>query len=158
MNRESQPRYPAAVREKRGLAAGLTEQLLERLSPHFDELARKPPGSDPVLQMAQQHGFLPLVADMGGVAGLMPDGTVVEMVWDDERPQPVGSLRWQDVVLLVGAKRYPELLVLIPARPRGAEACANCGGTGTFMAGDKKIADIICSCGGLGWIPDWWER
>ena len=59
--------------------------------------------------MAAAHGFLPLVADLGGVAGLSSDGTVVEMGWDDSAPRPVVSRRLRDLALLQGATRYVEI-------------------------------------------------
>jgi len=91
-------------------------------------------------------GALPLYSDVGGCLALRPDGRVVQIVW--EKPELSfgdAATKWRTVALVNGAKTYPELRELLPARPAGAPTCGNCDGRGTIESG------IICGvCFGLG--------
>lgn len=49
--------------------------------------------------------------------------------------------------------KYPELKLLIPQRPVDALECPECEGSGGFGHLDPAVRDVICSCGGLGWVP-----
>jgi hypothetical protein len=56
--------------------------------------------------------------------------------------------------LFQGSRKYPELAVLIPARPHDAPDCHFCKGTGREpMSEQLKLENIVCYCGGLGWLP-----
>jgi hypothetical protein len=133
-----------------------TPSLLEALMERRAEVASAWARSPDVIHLAEMHGFLPLLADMGGVAGLTPDGSVIELAWDDLVPRPVASRRWRDLSLLRAIKRYPELRAIVPARPAEARDCESCGGTGVVKINGQPIR-ATCVCGGLGWIPPEWR-
>lgn len=109
-------------------------------------------------QIAAQVGAIPLLLDAGGFFALRPDGTVVEVGW--ERPEvaaPVSSARLRDVALRAAVKRYPELAQLLPSRESDSVPCPQCGGSGTHpMALAAGIDNLVCWCGGFGWIPGYW--
>lgn len=107
----------------------------------------------------RRFGFLPLYLGWFTALGIRADGSFVR--WDHEDDPDV----WRDppviaplpeeflqrLALWQGAKRYPELRALQPARPPHAVTCALCKGEG---AGEIHPT-FICHCGGCGWmIPD----
>jgi hypothetical protein len=57
------------------------------------------------------------------------------------------DIRLLNTALHAGMKRYPWLKDLLPQRPADAQTCSACNGTGQF-----PVADLICSCGGAGWV------
>src|SRR5262249_60325042 len=94
-------------------------------------------------------GALPLYADMGGVIGIRPDGTLVEWSHDgggrDARPveDRIGVL----IALVAAARRYPEFQKLLPVRGPGAIDC-DCRRIPQCVSGL-----ISCGqCGGMGWL------
>ena len=111
-------------------------------------------GGDPrfewVRRGVREHGFLPLHLGWVVVIGIRPDGEFVE--WrPDEAPEvfrPHTDPYWRRVTLCEGAKKYPELAAIIPARPAEARDCRTCGGTGRIAAAPQ----LTCPCGGLGWL------
>lgn len=107
-------------------------------------------------ELAARVGVLPLQLDMGGFFALAPDGTVIAVPWDrPDQPRP-STPRERDIALLAGSKQYPELQALLPKRPPNARACSECGGTGIHPAAAAGLANVLCWCGGYGWVPDSW--
>jgi hypothetical protein len=49
---------------------------------------------------------------------------------------------------------YPELLTLLPARPREAVDCPNCEGTGVLELSleNRTLRNVECYCSGAGWV------
>jgi hypothetical protein len=107
-----------------------------------------------------QHGEAPTVAEFAALPllrhwyetiGLRADGEMVQ--WHTDEPQPYPGVRpvearydWLSA-LVEGARRYPELRVLLPVRPASAVAC-KCAGHPQFAPGK-----FICpECCGLGWV------
>ena len=116
-------------------------------------------GSPQVIEVAERHQLLPLSADLGGVVGLLRDGRIVEIGWDDNAPAAIDDARRCDISLLLGAKRYSELGALIPQRSSDADNCEVCGGTGGLVLRGESLAQLTCgNCGGLGWIPSHWKE
>ncbi len=105
---------------------------------------------------AEAHDVLVFAADLGGLAGARADGELVELGWDDKHPKPIVSRRWRDLVLLSGRRFYQELEPLLPKRRASDLECASCRGTGKALGGE--LENVVCYCGGLGWIPSYWER
>jgi len=104
--------------------------------------------------VADAQGML-LYGTIGHAAYLRADGSVwfhvaaLSLDTEDEEEyewQPAGGsdrLR----ALLMGARRYPELLDLLPQRPADAVECLRCTGTGRFLP------NVYCHLwGGLGWV------
>ena len=101
---------------------------------------------------------LPILLDWFGFFGLRPDGDVV-WVPSKDGPGVVSILRdarLRRFALKRGTELHPGLGFLLPARPPDAVPCPSCGGSGRILlpAGREWLADrLVCSCGGLGWIP-----
>jgi hypothetical protein len=106
-------------------------------------------------QIATDKHALLLYADMGGALALRPNGEVISFRWD--RPESVeteNDPRIRNLALFQGSKRYPELEQFIPPRPSAAKTCPHCHGTGVAPeAASLGIGNIVCYCGGLGWVP-----
>jgi hypothetical protein len=56
-----------------------------------------------------------------------------------------------NVALYQATKKHPELSSLMPIRGKDDLTCHYCNGTGEHPL--AKQIDILCYCGGLGWIP-----
>lgn len=116
-------------------------------------LAAEDPKLTWVKPAVRQHQFLPLYVGWVSALGLRPDGSFVR--WDHEvdraNLKPLRDAYWQRMAICQGAKKYPELGALLPERPSSAQTCSACGGSGQVGG----AAQIICHCGGIGWIvPD----
>ena len=100
-------------------------------------------------------GALPLVLDMGGSYAIRASGELVEFDWDG----PSGSKSLDDprvvnLALFQGSLKFPELVVLVPTRPATATPCEHCGGGGQLaLTKEPGLENIVCYCGGLGWLP-----
>lgn len=144
-------------RDLRSAVINLNANILAKLMTRRSSLRNDWSGSDMVIGLAESHGFVPLMADIGGVCGLMPDGSIVEMGWDDAAPRRVAKNSLRDQALLSAAARYPELRELIPSRLPDAAECPGCRGTGIPPLA-SSAPNLICYCGGLGWIPPDWDE
>jgi hypothetical protein len=98
----------------------------------------------------REHRFLPLYLGWVASLGIRPDGSFVR--WDHEdAPAIVAPLvdAWsRRFAIHQGAKTYPELAPLVPERPVEASDCKACGGAGKIVG----APEVICACGGIGWI------
>ena len=105
--------------------------------------------------IAQELKVLPLMLDWGGCFALQANGEIVSFLWDDERNvRQEKDARIRNLALFQGSKKYPELIALIPARSPEARTCPVCDGTGVApIAVELKLDNLVCGCGGLGWIP-----
>jgi hypothetical protein len=53
-----------------------------------------------------------------------------------------------------GSLKHPQLACLVPSRPVGARDCSHCSGTGRLaLATTPGLENVICYCGGVGWLP-----
>lgn len=98
----------------------------------------------------RRHDFLSLFLGWVDVLGIRPDGSFVHWRPDDglDAIQPVELPFWRRMAICQGARTHPARAELIPRRPPEALTCATCRGTGE-LAGHP---DIVCECGGAGWI------
>ena len=73
---------------------------------------------------------------------------------EDAEPgeQAESDERMRNVALYQGSLTYPELKSLIPARPADAKDCPYCAAKG-FDPSSLGKQNIVCYCGGLGWVP-----
>jgi hypothetical protein len=61
---------------------------------------------------------LPLLLDWGGCYALNLDGDVISFAWDNEMDIQIElDPRIRNIALFQGSRKYPELELLIPARP-----------------------------------------
>ena len=108
-------------------------------------------------KLAAELNALPMALDFGGCYVIRLSGELFSFAWDEPHDlRAENDPRICNLVLFQGAKKYPEISVLIPSRPAGAEDCPHCSGTGI----ERYVAEhglnpevIICYCGGLGWLP-----
>ena len=123
----------------RGLRAAIEQRIRELLA-----------GGDERLEWIQPpvraYGFLPLYLGWLSAIGVRPDGSFVQ--WDHDvdhaTVKPLHDSYWEHMAPCEGAKKHPELAVLIPTRPVEARRCEACAGTGTIAGAPQ----IICECGG----------
>ena len=113
---------------------------------------------DPPLNMrklAAELNLLPVLRDMGGCYGLRPNGEIFSFVWDEPYQLRIErDVRIQNLVLFQGAKSFPDLAEMVPARPPDARECEFCKGTGRADGLSAELAEsVLCYCGGLGWVP-----
>lgn len=104
---------------------------------------------------ARDSACLPVYCDWTHAFGVTEGGDVVVFEfepWPGVAGPPDGKLtdlRWVNIALHQGAQRYAWLKDLLPARPSDAQKCPVCNGTGQVPV----PADLICYCGGAGWVP-----
>jgi uncharacterized protein (TIGR02996 family) len=113
------------------------------------------PKNDAFRELARRHDALPIYADMGGVMLLTPDGEVLGIGHDDERPQPEIDQGWRLIGLASAAEFFPELRPLLPPRPCTAMPCPQCEGNGVKRY-PVEVGRGISTCGkcwGMGWLP-----
>jgi len=132
----------------------MTGQLLlrDQIDRRIEEfLADEDPRFAWVRTAIRKFEFLPLYLGWVAVLGLRPDGSLVS--WDNEDDpevlKPLSDSYWGRMAICQGAKKYPELVSLLPRRPAEARDCESCKGTGQL---EGLPQTIICGCGGLGWI------
>ncbi len=99
----------------------------------------------------RMHGFLPLYVGWVAVLGLRPDGSFVRWDYENDRAtvKPLSDAYWQRMAICQGTRKYPELRALLPERPATALTCPACGGSGQMSGAPPQI---VCQCGGTGWI------
>jgi hypothetical protein len=125
--------------------------VAERLRAFLADTAPDPLGLRAVVA---KFGSLPLILDMGGCYALRRDGEVVSFAWDEPHGLAVvADDRLRNAAFYQGSLKYPELNALVPARPPNAIDCSSCGGTGTLSLEGRSAPNVICFCGGLGWVP-----
>lgn len=125
--------------------------IREAIQRHIGEfLGDSKPETQWLKPAVRAHFFLPLYIGWVSVLGIRPDGSVVRWDYESDREnvRPVADGRWQRMALVQGAKKYPELSALLPARSHTAQTCGACGGSGML----KGAHQLICECGGIGWI------
>lgn len=127
------------------------------------------PGVNPtdLRRLAAAKNVLPLFIDMGGVFAINSSGDIISFPFslnesgdvvafpfsEVDQPRVESDLRIRNIALFQGSKKYPELRELI-AKPDDARVCSTCGGSGIEPHAAKLNTDnIVCYCGGLGWIP-----
>ena len=100
---------------------------------------------------------LPLCLDWTACMALRPDGQIIWIDYEEpHRVRLVEDERERNLGFFQGSRRDPDLGFLVPARPPDAIECPDCKGMGrlTFQKGYEQLAEtIVCSCGGLGWLP-----
>jgi hypothetical protein len=122
------------------------EQVVRRLM-----AAPAVPPRGPVGMHATRLGALPIGASMWADYYLRPDGDMVVVGEDEDRPDEVNvySDRLRRLTALVmGSRRYSELREFLPERKPDASDCW-CLGRREVFGPDKVICPI---CGGVGWV------
>ena len=98
--------------------------------------------------------MLPIFLEMGGFYAIKEDAQVVSFTWDDPHTMRVETEpRIVNMVHFRASNDFPDLIKLKPEKGPGAKTCSSCGGTGKFKASLPAYENIVCQCGGLGWLP-----
>jgi len=121
------------------------EMALSRFLSEFD------PDPLDVKGIARRHHALPLLLDTGGCVALRPNGELIQFLWDTPDQVTIeADPKMRHVARAVGSRRYSAISGLAPTRTSTSEVCVICKGTGVIRA---DLPNIVCSCGGLGWVP-----
>ncbi len=104
---------------------------------------------------AERHQVLPLLNDFTGCWALTPEGRLVFFSWAAPGVLELVSDRPVDVLgthvaLAIGSRRYSALADISPKRTPDAVPCESCDGSGHISGAP---ANMVCACGGLGWLP-----
>jgi|SRR5205809_4631610 len=132
------------------VASQAVELALEDYLTHPDE------GAGELMRISRLHHVLPLWTDWVGCIALQPTGYLVFIAWDDpEKIEALGAAGDQDrrmahTARAQGSKRFPAISGLAPVRDDSARVCPSCGGSGKLASVPDNI---VCECGGLGWVP-----
>jgi len=123
-----------------------------------DRVAAFPMKSDAqpwLADVVREFLALPLWLAVGGCYAIRADGELVEFGWDG----PSGFVALDDprlvnLALHQGSLKFPQLAPLVPTRPEAATTCGHCSGEGKLaVTTDPGLEQIVCYCGGLGWLP-----
>lgn len=127
----------------------LEAQIQKRIE---ELLASSDPDPANLREVARQLNALPIYPDWSGCLVLRPDGTILFL--DDSTGEATEEFdqKFRSVGLVYGSEKYPELKVLLPARPDDANTCEDCRGTGRWFFEEQVQSNIFCGqCSGLGW-------
>jgi hypothetical protein len=131
--------------------AGIVETALSQF------LAETSADSLGLRQLAADLHAMPLYCGWFRCLAIRASGEIIS--FDIDPPsgiQPPGEIRTvtdrltRNMALYQGAKKHPALRVLVPDKPPDAVVCSACRGE-VVLSG--RYTDLICSCGGLGWLP-----
>ncbi len=139
------------------LSASQRDQIERRIAEFIDDSSSVCAHAHARAAIARGNA-LPLFFDWTGFMALRLDGQIVWIPYDDEPGdiEVVPDERLRNMGLFRGIKLHPELHFLMPSKPSEAIVCPDCRGTGKvpFPEHLKHLADaVICSCGGIGWVP-----
>lgn len=114
-------------------------------------------GSETLLaSVATELGALPVCWDANGGFALRPDSTVIAFFWPHAGEWSVEEVSDRQTCVMAiyqGSLRHHQLATLVPERPPDARTCPSCEGSGRAMIqGRPALANVVCLCGGLGWI------
>jgi len=128
--------------------------LIEVTNQDADDRERRWQKAGPFVKKYSEQGQLPLVRDWTEDTIMTQDGSVLVIDTEDGRPARSATEAERRVALFRSLRRYPELLSLMPERPRQAATCPGCHGTGVPepALAVPGLRDLICVCGGAGWV------
>ena len=134
----------------------ITSEIKHQIETRLNEYLRSTePDKLDLRRVAAELHALPLMLDMGGCLAIRPYGEIVSFAWDEEQNYVVErDRRLCNIALFQGSEKYPELLHLITPRTLLDKDCPHCDGTGIHpINATLRMGNILCYCGGLGWIP-----
>ena len=103
---------------------------------------------------ARRRGQFPVFSDFVGVFTVDAEGSAYFAEFADLRDQiVVEDVLSQHVVRWIAAERHAELAHLRPVRTALDMTCPSCKGSGTPSYAPAAATNLICECGGAGWIP-----
>jgi hypothetical protein len=113
--------------------------------------------TDPVdlRKIAKEANILPLYVSMSGFYAVNDKGELLTFTFD-RLAEPIieSDKRISNTVFFHGSQTYPELIPLVPIKPVDGRECPYCFGTGIAPNQPPRVNNLVCYCGGLGWIPN----
>jgi len=104
-------------------------------------------------EAAVNADLLPVYSDWETCFAITREADVVYSDGSWSNAKRLANPRYRHIVFAQAAARYPEFTKLRPLRQPSDPDCPSCHGTGRVRVGDTTYDDMICECGGLGWIP-----
>jgi hypothetical protein len=102
----------------------------------------------PLIEAANATGGLPVVLYIGGALVISTACDVVLYDWETHAISPA-TVHERRIAFIKAARRFPELVSLMPKRPDSVKTCPQCEGTGLILG------RFDCGrCDALGWIAD----
>jgi hypothetical protein len=133
----------------------VADELSKKIEMRIKDFINDSTNPQDLRDYAEKLNALPIYIGWTGFLAIRPDGQIV--LQDTEDSKIVGiekDIRERNIALFQGSKKYPELFELIPAKTEDDPVCPYCSGSGESpLAVEHNLPNIICSCGGLGWIP-----
>jgi hypothetical protein len=105
-------------------------------------------GGEQFEQAARRYNALPLAEGWFSWALLTEKGEVMEA--PEGGPAVPAEEPLRTMFLVAGARRYPELVVLLPVRTSASVDCTRCEGSGWMKHGSGRIR--CHECRSLGWV------
>jgi hypothetical protein len=95
-----------------------------------------------------------VLSDWAGIWTVGEDGTPYFSERTDLVDQvEVQELKGRNMARALAAERYPDMARFRPVRSNTDLDCSTCGGTGKIALPSNAQGQLICECGGLGWLP-----
>ena len=131
------------------LEVGLKEEIEKRIEEFIED--ERNPGY--LKYYVKKLKVLPLYNDWTNCLAINAEGEIINFSHEKEHEPRVETDKfWCNMALFQGSKKYPKLATLI-SKPENALLCVGCNGSGILpLSSDPKYKNIICSCGGLGWV------
>jgi len=146
----------------------VTEELSVQIKARMNEFVGNPDNPQYLRDYAQTLEALPIYRSWGGFWAIRPDGEIILQYEEEIKTEEERDSRIRNLVLFQGSKTYPELLALIPSRTDGDLECPYCLGKGipkeieeynrSQTSEEQKIKNLVCYCGGLGWLPKGYQK
>jgi hypothetical protein len=129
----------------------LSEQIAIRLKEYIADTSHDALN---LRKLAARFEVLPLCVDWENCWAIRSDGRVVVFLHstEDTQPEIEDDQRLVNIALYQGGITYPEIKSLVPSRPAQSKDCPYCVEKG-IDPGSLEDENIICYCGGLGWVP-----
>ena len=128
----------------------IAPQLLSLVELTLSDYLNEPTLGD--ADFARRYRALPLYAGWTGITYLTASGEFWFRNHEYDPPRIENNLNDASkiVALVLASERHPELVRLLPTRPRDAVDCEDCAGKGRITVGD--VSNIICGqCSARGW-------
>jgi hypothetical protein len=125
-----------------------TAYIVERIERFHEECEERLNFIAPYLR---KHQFLPVTYNFGEAFGILPDGSAGRLLYDvghESEVQRIDSFLLAMGILTTAARQHPALKSMLPQRPQSATTCEFCKGDGY----SPTYPNLICQCGGLGWV------
>lgn len=133
----------------------ISEDISNRIADQIAGYREKPFGPIPHQLVVLKLDVLPLLFDLSGGYAIRRDGQIINYSIDDPEGWCIEEdERVRNIALFQGSRLYKEIIGLLPRKSSQSKICSQCNGTGIPLGvNPEEQANIICYCGGLGWLP-----